>query len=141
VDQEYDKLYRNEQVTAKLSNAFAVLAIMISCLGLLGLVMFSAEQRTKEIGIRKVLGATVSNIVRLLSQDFLKLVLIAFCIAAPLAGYVMNQWLQNFAYKIELSLWVFIASGATTLLVAMITVSVQAIKSAVADPVHSLRNE
>ena len=141
VDQEYDKLYRNEQVTAKLSNAFAVLAIMISCLGLLGLVMFSAEQRTKEIGIRKVLGATVSNIVRLLSQDFLKLVLLAFCIAAPLAGYVMNQWLQNFAYKIELSLWVFIASGATTLLVALITMSVQAIKSAVADPVHSLRSE
>jgi ABC-type antimicrobial peptide transport system permease subunit len=141
VDQEYDKLYRNEQVTAKLSNAFAGLAIMISCLGLLGLVMFSAEQRTKEIGIRKVLGATVSNIVRLLSQDFLKLVLIAFCIAAPLAGYVMNQWLQNFAYKIELSLWVFIASGATTLLVALITMSVQAIKSAVADPVHSLRSE
>lgn len=141
MDQEYEKLYRNELVVTKLSNIFAGLAILISCLGLLGLVMFSAEQRTKEFGIRKVLGATVANIVSLLSQDFLKLVTISFCIAAPLAGYFMYQWLQGFAFKIELSWWIFALSGATALLVALLTIGVQAIQSAVANPVKSLRSE
>ncbi|HEY9045304.1 MAG TPA: FtsX-like permease family protein, partial [Ohtaekwangia sp.] len=141
LDQEYDKLYRNEQVITKLSNGFAILAIIISCLGLLGLVMFSAEQRTKEFGIRKVLGANVSNIVTLLSQDFLKLVLVSFCIAAPLAGYAMYKWLQSFAFRIDLSWWIFLAAGGVALLIALLTICVQAIQSAIANPVKSLRSE
>jgi putative ABC transport system permease protein len=141
LDQEYDKLYRNEQVMTKLTNLFALLGITISCLGLLGLVMFAAEQRTKEIGIRKVLGATVANIVNLLSKDFLILVLISFLIAAPLAGYFMNQWLLGFAYKIELSWWIFVFAGATVLVIALLTIAVQAVQSAVVNPVKSLRTE
>lgn len=141
IDQEYEKLYRNEQVITRLSNAFSVLAISISCLGLLGLVMFSAEQRTKEFGIRKVLGATVTNIVSLLSEDFIKLVFISFCIAAPVAGYFMYQWLQGFAYKIELSWWIFLLAGTTALVIALLTICVQALQSAVMNPVSSLREE
>lgn len=141
IDQDYNNLYRSEQVVAKLSNAFAVLAIMISCLGLLGLVMFSAEQRTKEFGIRKVLGATVTNIVSLLSQDFLKLVCISFCIAAPVAGFFMHEWLQRFAYKIDLSWWIFALAGAAAVGIALFTICFQAIQSAVANPVKSLRSE
>jgi ABC-type antimicrobial peptide transport system permease subunit len=141
LDVEYDKLYRNEQVTAKLSNVFALVAILISCLGLLGLVMFSAEQRIKEIGIRKVLGATVTNIVRLLSKDFLALVVVSFVIAAPVAGYFMNEWLQGFAFKISLSWWIFALAGGGALLIALLTIGVQAIQSAIVNPVKSLRAE
>jgi ABC-type antimicrobial peptide transport system permease subunit len=141
IDEEYGQLYSNEQVVTKLSNAFAMLAIIISCLGLLGLVMFSAEQRTREFGIRKVLGATLTNIVGLLSQDFLKLVFISFCIAAPLAGFFMHEWLQTFAYKIGLSWWIFVIAGATALFIALITICLQAVQSAVANPVKSLRSE
>ena len=141
VDKEYEKLYNNEMVVAKLTNAFAGIAISISCLGLLGLIMFSAEQRTKEIGIRKVLGATVSNIVGLLSMDFLKLVIISFVIAAPVAGYFMNMWLQGFAFKTDLSWWIFAVAGIAALLVAFLTISVQAIQSAIANPVDSLKAE
>lgn len=103
--------------------------------------MFAAEQRTKEFGIRKVLGATVSNIVSLLSQDFLKLVLVAFCIAAPLAGYFVHQWLQTFAYQIELSWWIFLMAGVVVLLVSLLTVSVQALQAALNNPVKALRVE
>lgn len=134
-------MYRHEQVITKLSNVFAILAIIISCLGLLGLVMFAAEQRTKEFGIRKVLGASISNIAGLLSQDFLKLVLIAFCIAAPLAGYFMDQWLQEFAFKIELSWWIFLIAGAIALFIAVATISIQAFQSGTTNPVKSLRSE
>jgi ABC-type antimicrobial peptide transport system permease subunit len=141
LDQEYEKLYRNEQIVTKLSNGSALLAMIISCLGLLGLAMFSAEQRTAEFGIRKVLGASVSSIVGLLSQDFIKLVLVAFCIAAPLAGYFMYQWLQSFAYKIELSWWIFAASGAFAIFIALITVSTQAFRSAMNNPIKALRSE
>jgi putative ABC transport system permease protein len=141
VDQEYDKLYRNEQVMAKLSTAFAGLAIIISCLGLLGLVMFSAEQRTKEIGIRKVLGASIADIINLLSRDFLKLIMVAFLIAAPVSGYFMHRWLQNFAFQIELSWWIFGLAGAAALLIALLTVCIQAVQSAVANPVDSLKSE
>jgi hypothetical protein len=141
LDQEYEKLYRNEAVIAKLSNAFALIAILISCLGLLGLVMFTAEQRTKEFGIRKVLGATVSNIVKLLSQDFLKIVFLSFCIGAPIAAYFMNQWLQRFAFKIDLSWWIFALAGGSALLIALITIAAQAIQSAIANPIKSLRTE
>ncbi len=139
LDQEYDKLYRNEQVMTKLTNLFALLGITISCLGLLGLVMFAAEQRTKEIGIRKVLGATVASIVNLLSKDFLILVLVSFLIAAPLAGYFMNQWLLGFAYKIELSWWIFLFAGATVLVIALLTIALQAVQSAIVNPVKSLK--
>ncbi|HTJ53117.1 MAG TPA: FtsX-like permease family protein, partial [Cyclobacteriaceae bacterium] len=141
VDQEYEKLYRNEQIVSKLSNVFAVLAIIISCLGLLGLVMFSAEQRVKEIGIRKVLGATVTNIITLLSEDFIKIVIISFFIAAPIAGYCMNLWLEGFAFKINLSWWIFALAGAAALLIALFTVFFQAVQSAVANPVKSLKSE
>ncbi len=140
-NEEYDKLYRSEQVIARLSNAFAGLAIFISCLGLLGLAMFSAEQRTKEIGIRKVMGASVKSLVTLFSGDFLKLVVFSFLIAAPLAGYAMNQWLAKFTYKIPLSWGIFALAGGTALLVALLTVSFQAVKAALANPVNSLRTE
>ncbi len=141
LDQEYDNLYNTETVVSRLSNAFAIVAILISCLGLLGLVMFSAEQRAKEFGIRKVLGATVTNIITLLSGDFLRLVLISFCIAMPLAGYAMYQWLQGFAFRIALSWWMFVAAGGIAVLVAFLTVCVQAVQSAVANPVRSLRQD
>ena len=141
LDQEYDKLYRSEQIVTKLSSVFALIAIGISCLGLLGLVMFSAEQRTREFGIRKVLGASVRNIVTLLSTDFLKLVAVSFCIAAPLAGYFMNAWLERFAYRIELSWWIFVASGLIALSIALLTIAYQALHSATASPVQSLKVE
>lgn len=141
VDEEYKNLYGNELIIAKLSILFASLAILISCLGLLGLVIFSAEQRTKEIGIRKVLGASMGSIVGLFSKDFLKLIFIAFLIAAPIAWYSMSHWLQDFAYKIDLSWWIFALAAAISILITLITVSQQAIRAAVANPVTSLRSE
>ncbi|MEO7992694.1 MAG: ABC transporter permease [Chryseolinea sp.] len=141
VDQEYAKLYANEQLITKLTNVSAVLAILISCLGLLGLVMFSAEQRTKEFGIRKVLGATVTNIATLLSQDFIKLVILSFCIAAPIAGYFMHVWLTEFAFKIDLSWWIFAMAGGVALLIAMLTISYQAIRAALVNPINNLKSE
>ncbi|WP_299287254.1 ABC transporter permease [uncultured Mucilaginibacter sp.] len=140
-NEEYQKLYRNEQIVNKFSNAFAFLAIFISCLGLLGLVMFTAEQRTKEIGIRKVLGATVIGIVQLMSADFLKLVIVAIIIASPLTWWAMAMWLSNYAYKISISWWMFALAGALTIIIALITVSFQAVKAALANPVKSLRSE
>jgi putative ABC transport system permease protein len=141
VDEEYKKLYSNELIITDLSVLFATLAIVISCLGLLGLVMFSAEQRVKEIGVRKVLGASLGQIVGLFSKDFLKLIMIAFLIAAPVSWYAMHQWLQDFAYKIEISWWIFVLAAAISVMIALITVSYQAIKAAVANPVKSLRTE
>jgi putative ABC transport system permease protein len=120
---------------------FATLAILISCLGLLGLVMFAAEQRIKEIGIRKVLGASLTQIITLFSKDFLKLILIAFLIAAPLAWYFLHQWLQDFAYKIALSWWIFALAGGASVLIALLTMSYQAVKAALANPTKSLRAE
>jgi len=117
------------------------MAIIISCLGLFGLAAFSAEQRTKEIGIRKVLGASMVGIIRLLSTDFLKLVLLAFVIATPIAWWAMSKWLQSFAYKIDLSWWIFILAGALALCIALLTVCSQAIRAALANPVKSLRTE
>lgn len=140
-DENYRQLYKNEMMVGQLANYFAVLGIFISCLGLFGLAMFIAEQRTKEIGVRKVLGASVTNIVGMLSKDFLKLVMIAAIIAFPLAWFAMNKWLQNFAYRVELSWWIFLIAGFTAMLIALITVSFQAIKAAVANPVKSLRNQ
>ncbi|HLY72024.1 MAG TPA: FtsX-like permease family protein, partial [Puia sp.] len=141
VDEEYQKLYTSEMIISKLSVAFATLAILISCLGLLGLVMFSAEQRVKEIGIRKVLGASLNNIVAIFSKDFLKLVVIAFLIAAPLAWYIMNRWLDDFAYRENISWWIFLLAGISSLFIALATIGYQAFKSARANPVKSLRTE
>lgn len=140
-DDQYQKLYKNEQIIGKLSNIFAFLAIFISCLGLLGLAMFTAEQRVKEIGIRKVLGASVSSLFALLSSEFLVLVIIAMVIATPLAWYSMNKWLQNFAYHSPLQWWIFALSGGLIILIALATVSFQAIKAALINPVKSLRSE
>ena len=121
--------------------AFAVLAILIACLGLFGLVTYMAEQRVKEIGIRKVLGASVGSVMQLLSKDFVRLVLIAFVIGAPIAWWVMHNWLEDFAYRVNLQWWVFVAAGSIALVIALVTVGVQAIKAALANPVNSLRTE
>ena len=141
LDQDYARLYHREQQMSHIFQIFSGLAIFIACLGLFGLVAFTTQQRTKEIGIRKILGASVSNILYLLSKDFLKLVLIANLIAWPIAYYAMNQWLQSFAYRINLGISTFILSGLIALLIALLTVSYQAIKAARANPVEALRYE
>jgi len=141
VDQEYKKLYSSELIISQLSIVFAVVAILISCLGLLGLVMFSAEQRIKEFGVRKVLGASLSQLMALFASDFLKLVLIAFMVAAPLGWYAMSRWLQDFAYKIDLSWWIFVVAGIGSLAIALFTLSYEAFKTAAANPVKNLRSE
>ncbi len=141
VDEEFNSKFESEQLIGKLSQVFALLAIIISCLGLFGLSAYTAEQRSKEIGVRKVLGSSVSNIVMLLSKDFLKLVIISIVLAFPLAWLIMNDWLQDFAYRIEINWWIFIIAGFLTIFIAMLTVSFQAIKSAIANPVHSLKTE
>jgi ABC-type antimicrobial peptide transport system permease subunit len=140
-DDEYNKLYNNEQIVSKLSNAFAFLAIFISCLGLLGLAMFTAEQRLKEIGIRKVLGASVASLFALLSSEFLILVIIALLIATPIAWYAMNYWLRTFAYHAPVEWWIFALSGGLIIGIALATVSFQAIKAALINPIKSLRSE
>jgi putative ABC transport system permease protein len=141
LDADFNKMYNAEQRTGKLFITFAVFAIFIACLGLFGLVTYAAQQRIKEIGIRKVLGASVSEIVTMISKDFVKLVLIAFVIAFPVAWWMMNKWLQSFAYRINISWWVFVVAGLLTIAIALITVSFQAIKAAIANPVKSLRME
>jgi putative ABC transport system permease protein len=140
-DHEYTKLYKSEQTVNELSKVFAFLAIFISCLGLLGLVMFTTEQRTKEIGIRKVLGANPLSIFKLLTREFLFLVIISLFIASPLAWMALNKWLQDFAYRTTISWWVFALAGTLALLIALATVSFQAIKAALTNPVKSLRSE
>ncbi|WP_299364455.1 ABC transporter permease [Winogradskyella sp.] len=141
VDEEYDKKFILEERIASLTKVFSLLAIFISCLGLFGLASFVAEQRTKEIGIRKVLGATVGQVWTLLSKDFLKLVLISLVIGCPIAYYLMNQWLQNFIYRTEISWIVFAIAGISALLIALVTVSFQSVKAAISNPVKSLRTE
>lgn len=141
LDETFNRLYRSEQRTATLFNAFAGIAVLISCLGLFGLATFTAEMRTKEIGIRKVLGATVLSITTLLSKDFLKLVLVGIVIASPIAYYAMEKWLEDFAYRIQISGWVFGLAGLVSILIAFITVSYQAIKSALTNPTQSLKSE
>jgi putative ABC transport system permease protein len=134
-------LYDQETKTAWLMNVVMLITISISCMGLFGLAMFTAEQRTKEIGIRKVLGATVTNIMTLLSKDFVVLVIISLIIASPVAWYFMNRWLEDFAYRIHISWWVFVLAGSAAILIALFTVSFQSIKAAIANPVKSLRTE
>jgi len=141
LDQEVQKQYETEITMSQIINSFTLMAVLISCLGLFGLAAFSAEQRNKEIGIRKVLGASVSGIVALLSTDFLKLVTISFVIATPIAWYGMDKWLQAFAYRIPLSWWMFALAGVTAVFIALVTVSFQAIKAALANPVKSLKAE
>jgi putative ABC transport system permease protein len=140
-DDEYNKLYKNEQIVGKLSSAFAFLAIFISCLGLLGLAMFTAEQRFKEIGIRKVLGASVASLFTLLSSEFLVLVFISLIIASPLAWYAMDKWLENYAYHAPIQWWMFVMAAVIALLITLVTVSFQAVKAALINPVKSLRSE
>jgi putative ABC transport system permease protein len=141
LDEHFDEQYKAEERFGKLFFNFAVLAIFISCLGLLGLASYSTMQRTKEIGIRKVMGASVSNILNLLSKDFLLLVIISFFVAAPVAWYFMHEWLKDFAYRTDIGWWVFAAAGVLAILIALGTISFMAIKAAVANPVKSLRTE
>jgi ABC-type antimicrobial peptide transport system permease subunit len=141
VDDQFDKLFKSETLISKLSRIFAILAIFISCLGLFGLAAYTAERRTREIGIRKVLGASVNGIAGLLSVDFLKLVFISFLIAFPLAWWAMHKWLEDFAYRITINWLVFVFAGITALLIALLTISFQAIRAGLANPVKSLRTE
>ncbi|HEX4372787.1 MAG TPA: ABC transporter permease [Puia sp.] len=141
LDEKFNEQYKNDELFGKVFGIFASFAIFIACLGLLGLSLFATTQRTKEIGVRKVLGASVSNIVFLLSKDFIRLIFISFVIASPLAWFVMNNWLQNFAYRINISWWIFALAGILAVMVAFVTISFQAIKAAVANPVKSLRTE
>ena len=139
MDEDFNKTYKSEQRMGGLSITFSILAILIACLGLFGLITYAAEQRTKEIGIRKVLGASVANVTMMLSKDFLKLVLISALIAFPLSWLTMNKWLQSFAYRIHISWWIYLVAGITAILIALITVCVRAIKAATTNPVDSLR--
>ena len=141
VDQDYALKFAAEERISKLAGFFAVLAVLISCLGLFGLATFVAEQRTKEIGVRKVLGASVFNVWRLLSKEFAFLVIISLFIAGPIAYYFMHDWLQNFQYRVDLSWWIFVAAGTGALVITLLTVSFQAIKAAIANPIKSLRTE
>lgn len=140
-DEVFEQLYRSETVVSTLANWFALIAIIISCLGLFGLATYATERRVKEIGIRKVLGASMGNIVSLLSREFVQLVLIAIVIAAPIGWWAMNRWLKAFTYRIEIQWWIFIAAGAVALGIALLTVSFQAIRAAISNPVESLRSE
>jgi putative ABC transport system permease protein len=141
MDEDFDGLYRSEQRIGKIAVAFTSLAVIIACLGLFGLAAYAAEQRTKEIGIRKVLGANMSTIVGMLSKDFIKLVLIAIIIASPLAWYAMHKWLQDFAYHQNIQWWIIALAGLAAILIAFVTISFQSIKAALTNPVKSLRSE
>ncbi len=141
VDDAFDARFKSERLIGNLSQIFALLAIVISCLGLFGLAAYTAEQRRKEIGVRKVLGSSVAGIVQLLSKDFIRLVLFALLIAGPLAWWMMQNWLESFAYRIEINWWVFAIAGLAAICIALLTVSFQAVKAALANPVKSLRTE
>ena len=141
MDEQFEDTYRSEIVIGTLANFFAFVAMLIACLGLFGLASFTAERRTKEIGIRKVMGASVSNIVVLLSRDFLLLVLGAFAVAAPISYFVMNDWLNDFAFHTDLGIGVLALAGIASVLIAGLTVSWQSIRAATANPVSSLRSE
>ena len=141
LDDTFNNLYKTEQKTGILFNLFAAIAILISCLGLFGLSTYTAQVRTREIGVRKVLGASVTGITRLLAFDFIKLVLIAIVVAIPLSWYIMHSWLQDFAYRVELNGWIFLIAGIIAVVIALLTISVQSVKAALANPVKSLRTE
>ena len=141
LDQDYDNLYVNEKQTRKLFMIFSSLAVFIACLGLFGLASFVADRKTKEIGIRKVLGASVPGLIGLLSVNFTKWVLISNVFAWPIAYFFMSNWLKSFAYRINLSIWVFIFSGLTALAIALLTIGYQTYKAATANPIESIRHE
>lgn len=141
LDQKFDTLYKTDLRQQRILSLFSGLAIFIACLGLYGLASFTAAKRNKEIGIRKVLGASVSGVTTLLSRDFIKPLLVALIIASPIAWLVMNKWLEDFAYRIQIQWWLFVLAGLITIGIALITVSWQAIRAAVANPVKSLRDE
>ena len=141
VDQEYATNFDNEQRTKTMAALFAALAVFISCLGLFGLSAYVAESRVKEIGVRKVLGASVTNIAGLLSLDFVRLVLISILIGSPLAWYGMNRWLSDYTYRITIGWGIFVAGGSLAIVIALATVSFQAVRAARANPVRSLRSE
>ena len=141
MDDAFNETYKSDAITEGALRIFALLAVFISCLGLFGLTAIIIENRTREIGIRKVLGASVGSIVSLMSKDFLRLVLLAACIATPVAWWLMNRWLQNYAYRTAISTWIFGLAAAVAFIIALVTISLQAIKAAVANPVKSLRTE
>jgi putative ABC transport system permease protein len=141
LDQAYNRQYANDQLFGTAFSIFAGFAIFIACLGLLGLSLFATAQRTKEIGVRKVLGASIGNIVLLLSGDFIRLVLVAFIVASPIAWYIMHLWLQDFAYRIHIEWWIFAIAGSLAIVIALATISYQAIRAALGNPVKSLRTE
>lgn len=141
LDKTFESHYQSQQRAGTLFTTFAAIAIFISCLGLFGLATYTAQVKTKEIGIRKVLGASVGSVIQLISKDFLKLVIIATVIATPLAYWAMDKWLRDFAYRINISWWVFVLGGTGMLLIALMTLSIQIIKAALANPVKSLRTE
>ncbi|UCE21979.1 MAG: hypothetical protein JSV46_07150, partial [Candidatus Aminicenantes bacterium] len=141
LDTDFDRQYRADEQIGNVFGIFTFLGLFIACLGLLGLASFTAESRTKEIGIRKVLGASVGGIILMLSRQFTKWILLANCIAWPVAYYFMDSWLKNFAFRVNIEVWTFVLSGILVLLVALLTVSYQSIKAAVANPVDSLRYE
>jgi ABC-type antimicrobial peptide transport system permease subunit len=141
VDEEYAKKFEDTQRTATLAALFAGLTIIISCLGLFGLAAYMAENRIKEIGVRKVLGASVVSITTLLSKEFLQLVIVSFVIASPIAWYAMHQWLLGYTYRVNIEWWVFAGAGIIAVLISLLTISFQAIKAAIANPVKSLRSE
>lgn len=141
LDDSFARMYDAERRVGKIAGVFGLLSILVSCLGLFGLAAFTTEQRTKEIGIRKVLGASVTGITGLLAKDFMKLVLLAIVIATPLAWYFMKQWLSDFAYRIDIQWWMFAAAGIIAAVIAFLTVSFQSVKAALNNPVKSLRSE
>jgi ABC-type antimicrobial peptide transport system permease subunit len=141
VDENVERWYKKEQRLANIFSSAAGIAILLSCMGLFAVALISIEQRTKEIGVRKVLGASVASIVALLAGDFLKLVLVAIVIASPIAWYIMNKWLSDFAYRIDMPWWIFVLSGAMAVLIAFVTISFRSIKAALMNPVKSLRSE
>jgi putative ABC transport system permease protein len=141
LDDDYNAIYVSEQRTAAIFKTFAILAVLLGCLGLFALTAYSVLNRTKEIGIRKVLGASVSSITLMLSKNFIKLVLVAIIIASPIAWYAMNKWLQDFTYRVDIQWYLFVLAGLVTIIIAFVTVSFQSIKAAVGTPVKSLRSE
>ena len=141
MDEDFDNVYRNEQRVGRIFITFAAISIMIGCLGLFGLSAYTAERRTKEIGVRKVLGASVTSIVALLSREFLKLIIISIVIGSPVAWFAMNRWLSDFAYHIDVSWWMVAAAGLLAIVIALLTVSFQSIKAALMNPVKSLKSE
>jgi putative ABC transport system permease protein len=141
LDEVYDQQYKADRLYGKVFSLFSFLAILIACFGLLGLSAYNILQRTKEIGIRKVMGASVGNVLFILSKDFLLLVGISFLVAIPVTWWTMHNWLQDFAYRIDIPWWVFVVAGLLAILIAMFTIGFQAIRAAIANPVRSLRTE